>query len=135
MKKSIVEAIESELGRRNFLRRAALVTGAFVTGLLIPPRQASAKPDWGCCQLCYPIVGSCTWPPNCACVWCWLCEETNDCFYWRCYECLMSFQFGCTPGMCKCHDSDVEDACRQCGPAVVCSAYDRRGKIPGCIPP
>lgn len=134
MKRSIVDTIERALSRRNFLRRTALVTGAFITGLLVAPKPTSAKPDWGCCELCFPYVGSCTWPPDCLCVWCWVCPEPNDCFYWKCYECIMQFTGGCTAQICQCWNGNHVDACRTCG-GVVCSAYQQLGKIPGCVPP
>lgn len=134
MKKSIVEKIERELSRRTFLSKVAAVTGAFMTGLLVAPKPASAKPDWGCCGLCFPNVGSCIWPPDCACVWCWVCPETNDCFYWRCYECIQEFVGLCTPQICQCWNTNRRDGCFTCD-GVVCSAYDQLGKIPGCNPP
>lgn len=134
MKTSIVEAIERELSRRSFLRRAALMTGAFMTGLLVLPKTASAKPDWGCCNPCFTDPFSCSWPPDCACVWCWVCPETIDCFYWKCSECITSFQGNCTPQICNCWETDHFDGCRTCA-GVVCSAWIKRSKIPGCDPP
>jgi hypothetical protein len=134
MKKSIVEAIERELSRRSFLRRIALVTGAFMTGLLVAPKPALAKPPWGCCNLCFTDPFSCSWPPDCACVWCWVCEETNDCFYYKCSECIMTFYNGCSTANCRCWETDHGDVCRTCD-GVVCSAFIKRGKIPGCVPP
>jgi hypothetical protein len=133
MKRTVVETIERELDRRDFLRRAALVAGAFVTGLLVAPKRASAKPEWGCCSLCFPITGSCTWPPDCACVWCWVCPEPVSCLKFKCYECIMSFPSSCTPQICQCWTYDKIDACRTCA-GVVCSAYQILGRYYPCMP-
>lgn len=135
MKRTIVETIERELSRRNFLRRLALVSGALISGLLVPPKRAEACPPFqGCCSLCFPVVGSCSWPPDCACVWCWVCKDTINCRKFKCSECIMSFPSSCTPAICRCWGSDVADACRTCA-GVVCSAFQNLGKYTPCIPP
>lgn len=132
MTRKVVEIIERQLERRNFLRRAALVTGAFIGGLLVAPTRATAKPANGCCGLCF-TPGSPPWPGNCACMWCWVCKYPVDCFKYKCMECFMSFAGNCTPQLCKCHNTDVRDACFTCN-GVVASAKAKLSKYTPCTP-
>lgn len=135
MKRAIVETIERELSRRNFVRRVALVAGAFMSGLLVAPKRAAAcHPPTGCCELCFPFAGQCSWPPDCACVWCWVCKQSSTCRKFKCSECIMSFPSSCTPALCMCHNTDVVDDCRTCA-GVVCSAFLNLGKYTPCTPP
>jgi hypothetical protein len=132
MNRTIVETIERGLNRRSFLARAAVLTGAFVTGLLVAPNRASAKPPWGCCSLCFE-PGSRPWPSDCACVWCWVCPEPVSCLKFKCYECIMSFEYSCTPQICQCWTYDRRDGCRICA-GVVSSTFQVLGRYYPCNP-
>ena len=133
MKRTLVEAIERAVGRRSFLKRTALVSGAFIGGLLGASNKAAAG-GGPCCGLCKPS-GNPPWPQNCACAWCWVCKDAINCLKYKCKECIQGFGGACTPSLCRCHSTDVHDACRTClGVTVVASEQQLLGKYTPCQP-
>jgi hypothetical protein len=130
---SIVDIIETALGRRDFLRKVTNVTGAFIGGLFGAPQLAYAC--YECCGLCKD-PSTCTWnPSSCACVWCWVCKDS--CNYWKCSECIITpFRPPCDASICKCWSTNKVDACRYCDPNfVTCSRVTPFGTVARCIEP
>ena len=132
MKRIVVEAVERTIGRRSFVRKTALMSGAFLTGLLGAPKKAAAG-TLECCGLCH-TPGNPAWPSNCLCTWCWVCKNEVHCVKWKCKECIQSFPGSCTQSLCACHNTDVYDACRTCS-GVVASEKTFLGKYTPCTPP
>lgn len=120
--------------RRSFLFRAAQVFSAFVFGVTAGPRLAHACA--GCCGLCEDNTGFN--PSECACVWDWLCPDNQQqgktCRWYKCEECIGSFENGCTQEWC---DNPVSDGnpCVTCGSHVIKSRATQTGQqVPNCTP-
>jgi hypothetical protein len=80
MSEVVVRAVE-RIGRAPFLAKLGAATaGLAAAGVAFPETSAA----WACCNLCFPPTSNCS---NCACAWCWTCENPGVHRGWACCEC------------------------------------------------
>jgi hypothetical protein len=99
MGERLVLALGRQVGRRRFLKKAAVSVGAALLSILGLPREVQALYHVRCCWLCQPEGGPCS---GCACTWSWLCDENGT--VWRCIECHSNTSYcgsGCTNVYCS----------------------------------
>ena len=119
---TIVERIGNALGRRAFLNKLMLLSGAFVCGVLGVPTTAYAVKKQ-CCHLCYDPEGGCSYA-GCSDEWCWECPF--DCTWYRCFECFK------TGTGYACPDTILNTP--KCTSAIKCSKFEKVGPVLGCDP-
>lgn len=125
MSSNLILKLGELIERRQFLKRASYVVGAFMAGVLGIPK-AGAAVTVKCCQLCHESTGF----SGCSCVWGWVCPDYEEtCYYYSCEECFET----CDP--CD----DYQDKQVECRPNmctdVIASRHLQLSKIPGCTPP